>query len=138
MIKTAVTIMALALSSGPLLAAGKSKEAKEVEFSFEGPFGKFDKAQLQRGFQVYNEVCSSCHSMELMYYRNLGEPGGPGFSEEERQHLFDPFYSGREAGRGLGFGLSKCWRIVRNHGGRIDVQSDPGRGATFEITLPVA
>ena len=63
---------------------------------------------------------------------------GPGFSEEERQHLFDPFYSGREAGRGLGFGLSKCWRIVRNHGGRIDVQSDPGRGATFEITLPVA
>jgi Cytochrome c1 len=82
MIKTAVTIMALALSSGPLLAAGKSKEAKEVEFSFEGPFGKFDKAQLQRGFQVYNEVCSSCHAMELMYYRNLGEPGGPGFSEE--------------------------------------------------------
>jgi hypothetical protein len=63
---------------------------------------------------------------------------GPGFSEEERQHLFDPFYSSREAGRGLGFGLSKCWRIVRNHGGRIDVQSDPGRGATFEITLPVA
>ena len=63
---------------------------------------------------------------------------GPGFSDEERQHLFDPFYSGREAGRGLGFGLSKCWRIVRNHGGRIDVQSDPGRGATFEITLPVA
>ncbi|MBC19094.1 MAG: hypothetical protein CMJ74_02385 [Planctomycetaceae bacterium] len=63
---------------------------------------------------------------------------GPGFSEEERQHLFDPFYSGREAGRGLGFGLSKCWRIVRNHGGWIDVHSDPGRGATFEITLPVA
>ena len=62
---------------------------------------------------------------------------GPGFPDEERQHLFDPFYSGREAGRGLGFGLSKCWRIVRNHGGRIDVQSDPGRGATFEITLPV-
>ncbi len=62
---------------------------------------------------------------------------GPGFSEEERQHLFDPFYSGREAGRGLGFGLSKCWRIVRNHGGRINVQSKPGRGATFEITLPV-
>ena len=61
---------------------------------------------------------------------------GPGFSEEERQHLFDPFYSGREAGRGLGFGLSKCWRIIRNHGGRIDVTSDPGHGATFEIILP--
>lgn len=63
---------------------------------------------------------------------------GPGFSEEEREHLFDPFYSGREAGRGLGFGLSKCWRIIRNHGGRIDVKSDPGCGATFEIILPAA
>ena len=63
---------------------------------------------------------------------------GPGFSEEEREHLFDPFYSGREAGRGLGFGLSKCWRIIRNHGGSIDVTSDPGCGATFEISLPAA
>ena len=61
---------------------------------------------------------------------------GPGIEPEVRRHLFDPFYSGREAGRGLGFGLSKCWRIVTNHGGRIDVDSAPGSGATFTISLP--
>ncbi len=44
-------------------------------------------------------------------------------SEAEREHLFDPFYSGRQAGRGLGFGLSKAWRIIAQHGGRIEVDS---------------
>jgi signal transduction histidine kinase len=63
---------------------------------------------------------------------------GPGISAETRQHLFDPFFSGREAGRGLGFGLSKCWRIVTLHGGRIDVASTVGQGASFTICLPLA
>jgi hypothetical protein len=63
---------------------------------------------------------------------------GPGLGEREREHLFDPFFSGREAGRGLGFGLSKCWRIVANHGGRIDVESQPGAGATLKIILAAA
>ncbi len=62
---------------------------------------------------------------------------GPGIPAEHRRHVFDPFYSARQAGRGLGFGLSKCWRIVTNHGGRIDVQSGPGQGAAFTITLPL-
>ena len=62
---------------------------------------------------------------------------GPGILPEHRRHLFDPFYSARQAGRGLGFGLSKCWRIITNHHGRIDVQSDPGQGAAFTITLPL-
>ena len=61
---------------------------------------------------------------------------GPGITPEERRHLFDPYYSARQAGRGLGLGLSKCWRIVTNHGGRIDVTSRPGHGAAFTITLP--
>lgn len=61
---------------------------------------------------------------------------GPGITPEQRRHIFDPFYSAREAGRGLGLGLSKCWRIVTNHGGRIDVSSQPGHGAEFVITLP--
>jgi len=61
---------------------------------------------------------------------------GPGISPEVRRHLFDPYFSGREAGRGLGLGLSKCWRIVTEHGGRIDVSSQPGRGTTFTILLP--
>ncbi|HXT59161.1 MAG TPA: HAMP domain-containing sensor histidine kinase [Pirellulales bacterium] len=62
---------------------------------------------------------------------------GPGIPPEIRRHLFDPFYSGRGAGRGLGLGLSKCWRIVANHGGRIEVESEVGRGATFKIRLPI-
>jgi signal transduction histidine kinase len=61
---------------------------------------------------------------------------GPGIPWAERPHLFDPFYSARQAGRGLGLGLSKCWRIVANHGGQIRVESQPGHGATFLITLP--
>lgn len=61
---------------------------------------------------------------------------GPGIKPEERRHLFDPFYSARQAGRGLGLGLSKAWRIITNHGGRIEVESEPGHGATFTITLP--
>jgi len=52
-------------------------------WSFDGFFGKFDQAQLKRGFQVYKDVCSACHSMNLMSYRNLSQPGGPGFSEDE-------------------------------------------------------
>ncbi len=61
---------------------------------------------------------------------------GPGISADARRHLFDPFFSGREAGRGLGFGLSKCWRIVTLHGGRIEVESEAGFGARFTISLP--
>jgi signal transduction histidine kinase len=61
---------------------------------------------------------------------------GPGILPDERVHLFDPFYSSRQAGRGLGTGLSKCWRIVTGHGGKIDVDSEPGEGAVFTVTLP--
>ena len=61
---------------------------------------------------------------------------GPGIAPEVRLHIFDPFYSGREAGRGLGFGLSKAWRIITLHGGSIEVGSPPTGGATFTITLP--
>jgi signal transduction histidine kinase len=61
---------------------------------------------------------------------------GRGLSEVDRTHLFDPFYSGRDAGRGLGFGLCKCWRIVANHGGSIDVESAPGVGTTFRVFWP--
>jgi signal transduction histidine kinase len=61
---------------------------------------------------------------------------GPGISSEFQAKLFDPFFSGREAGRGLGFGLCKCWRIVTLHGGWIDVESQPGQGAIFTLALP--
>ena len=55
----------------------------KVDWSFKGLTGTFDRSSLQRGFQVYKEVCSSCHSMQYLSYRNLGEPGGPEFTEQE-------------------------------------------------------
>jgi ubiquinol-cytochrome c reductase cytochrome c1 subunit len=57
------------------------------EWSFYGPFGRYDQAQLQRGFQVYREVCSNCHSLALVAFRNLADPGGPGFSEAQVKAL---------------------------------------------------
>jgi signal transduction histidine kinase len=56
----------------------------------------------------------------LPHIRFTVSDNGVGLSEVEREHLFDPFYSGRQAGRGLGFGLSKCWQILRLHGGTIE------------------
>jgi signal transduction histidine kinase len=58
---------------------------------------------------------------------------GPGLTAEVRKHLFDPFYSGREAGRGLGLGLSKVWRIMELHGGQVLVDSHPERETTFSL-----
>ena len=60
---------------------------------------------------------------------------GPGLTAEAKKHLFDPFYSGREAGRGLGLGLSKVWRIMELHGGQVLVDSRPGHGATFTLVF---
>jgi signal transduction histidine kinase len=62
---------------------------------------------------------------------------GPGISEADRRHLFDPFYSGRQAGRGLGFGLAKCWRIIAQHSGTIEAASEAGR-TRFVVRLPHA
>ena len=55
----------------------------KTDWSFKGLFGKFDRGSLQRGYQVYTEVCASCHSMKYLSYRNLGEKGGPEFSQAE-------------------------------------------------------
>ena len=59
------------------LFSAEQMDPIKVDWSFKGLTGKFDRASLQRGFQVYKEVCSSCHSMQYLSYRNLGEPGGP-------------------------------------------------------------
>jgi ubiquinol-cytochrome c reductase cytochrome c1 subunit len=60
---------------------------KHVDWTFSGPFGKFDPQQLQRGFQVYREVCASCHSLNLVSFRNLADEGGPLFSEEQAEAI---------------------------------------------------
>ncbi len=84
--KLAVALPAAALSvalfAGAVQAAGDAPEIKAQEWSFSGPFGMFDRGQLQRGYKVYKNVCAGCHGMRLLSFRNLGEPGGPEFSEE--------------------------------------------------------
>ena len=75
-------VFIISLLINPLHTA-ESGDLLKVKWSFKGLTGKFDRASLQRGFQVYKEVCSSCHSMQYLSYRNLGEPGGPEFSEAE-------------------------------------------------------
>ena len=67
-----------------ILATAHSLSAEKVDYlktdwSFKGLFGKFDRGSLQRGYQVYTEVCAACHSMKYLSYRNLAEKGGPEF-----------------------------------------------------------
>ncbi len=74
----------------------KSNSADKIEYlttdwSFKGLFGKFDRGALQRGYQVYTEVCSSCHSMKYLSYRNLAEKGGPEFSIAEAKAIAASF-----------------------------------------------
>ena len=78
-----VALLLILLTSFKQLNSAEMTEPIKVDWSFKGLTGTFDRASLQRGFQVYKEVCSSCHSMQYLSYRNLGEPGGPEFSEQE-------------------------------------------------------
>ena len=73
------------------IAAEQSHKLLNPEWSFKGFFGKFDRASLQRGYQVYTEVCASCHSIKYLSYRNLSEPGGPEFSEEQAKAIAAQF-----------------------------------------------
>ena len=66
-------------------------EYLKTDWSFKGLFGKFDRGALQRGYQVYSEVCSSCHSMKYLSYRNLAEKGGPEFTEAQAKAIAASF-----------------------------------------------
>ena len=66
-------------------------EYLKTEWSFKGLFGKFDRGALQRGYQVYTEVCSSCHSMKYVSYRNLAEKGGPEFTVDQAKAIAASF-----------------------------------------------
>jgi ubiquinol-cytochrome c reductase cytochrome b/c1 subunit len=84
--KGSIAAILLAFGLVTLLGTSSSSVAAETEnppmnkWSFAGPFGKFDRGQLQRGFKVYKEVCETCHGIQLLSFRNLSEAGGPGFS----------------------------------------------------------
>jgi cytochrome c1 len=82
-------ICALALAGTFAVLGARAAGAEEseipprVKWSFAGPFGIYHPAQLQRGFKVYREVCSTCHGITLVSFRNLAEPGGPEFSQAQ-------------------------------------------------------
>jgi cytochrome c1 len=81
-----VIAAAIALSFSllvPPVIAAEDQDIHHLKWSFSGPFGMFDQDQLRRGYQVYRTVCSHCHSMNLLSYRNLGDPGGPDYSQAE-------------------------------------------------------
>ena len=77
----------LALAAATPAPAAETVAPPTQSWSFAGPFGRFDQAQLQRGFKVFREVCVTCHTLERVAFRNLTEPGGPGFAPEEIETL---------------------------------------------------
>lgn len=86
--KTAAAgLLAVSLLPTPAALAAGGDTAPLIKpeegWSFSGFFGRYDQAALQRGFQVYQQLCSACHGMDLLAYRNLGDAGGPEFSEEQ-------------------------------------------------------
>jgi ubiquinol-cytochrome c reductase cytochrome c1 subunit len=76
------------LVTAPAFAADTTRlPVKKVDFSFDGPFGTYDRGALQRGFQVYKEVCATCHGLDHIAFHDLDEEGGPGFSEAQAKAI---------------------------------------------------
>jgi cytochrome c1 len=92
-----------ALVLGAAFAAGEAQHPRDYPFSFESPLGAYDMGAVQRGFQVYSQVCANCHSMDHLAYRHLGEEGGPFAlyrvrneeTGEEELHVGKPEHGGR-------------------------------------------
>ncbi len=74
----------------PVRAAGEA-HVEDFDFSFEGPFGSYDQMQLQRGLQVFTEICASCHGLHYVTYRNLSDEGGPGLPEDQMRAYADQY-----------------------------------------------
>src|SRR2546429_4830374 len=91
-------VLAVAISLAALALPARAQEHEPPppanKWSFAGPFGKFDRAQLQRGFKVYREVCQVCHGLKLVAFRTLAEPGGPG-SPTRQQPPTPPEYQAK-------------------------------------------
>jgi cytochrome c1 len=81
----------MAVVAAPALAAGETSEIKRQKWTFAGLLGHFDRAQLQRGYQVYSEVCATCHGITRIAFRNLSESGGPEFPADAVKGLAASF-----------------------------------------------
>lgn len=81
-----ICAVAAAAAIGVAFAAGEAAHVEDHPFSFDSPVGAYDMGAVQRGYQVYAEVCSSCHAVEHLAYRHLGEEGGPFAAYMVRNH----------------------------------------------------
>jgi ubiquinol-cytochrome c reductase cytochrome c1 subunit len=105
MTTTIIAAAAVALSLGSAWAAGGEAHVEDIAFAHEGPFGTYDQMQLQRGLQLYTEVCSACHGLQYVPIRTLSDEGGPMlpedqvrqyatdfavYDEDSNRHLYDP------------------------------------------------
>jgi ubiquinol-cytochrome c reductase cytochrome b/c1 subunit len=86
--KAAAVLVAAVLAGGLFLGSAQSARAEDdtppaQKWSFAGPFGKYDRGALQRGLKIYKEVCSNCHSLNYVAFRNLADPGGPGYTNAQ-------------------------------------------------------
>jgi len=86
-----IVFILTAFFSFKVFSSENENKLLSTNWSFKGFTGKFDRASLQRGYQVYTEVCASCHSMKLLSYRNLGEEGGPEFSKDQVKAIASSF-----------------------------------------------
>ncbi len=86
-----LSLLILFIGLSNISSSAEKVEYLKTDWSFKGLFGKFDRGALQRGYQVYTEVCSSCHSMKYISYRNLAEKGGPEFTEEQAKVIAASF-----------------------------------------------
>lgn len=86
--RRAVLAVLVALALGVVAQADtEAKHPEKQNWSWSGPLGKFDRQELQRGYQVYKDVCAACHGMRFVAFRNLGEPGGPEFTPAQVKAL---------------------------------------------------
>jgi cytochrome c1 len=84
-------VLGVAAATGFVFASEDVAHPKAQSWTWDGPFGTFDRQQLQRGYQVYKDVCAACHSMRLVSFRNLAQPGGPEFSEPQMKAIAASF-----------------------------------------------
>ena len=92
-------------ASGAMAAGGETHKLHDFGFSFEGPFGTYDQHQLQRGLQIYTELCSACHGVKFVPLRTLGDAGGPALPEDQvrayaaQWDIYDPELEDTRPGR---------------------------------------
>jgi len=87
MVRNFAAVALVAIATPAFAAGGEAPHIERQQWSFAGPFGFYDRGQLQRGFKVYREVCQACHGLRLVAFRNLAEYGGPGFTEEQAKAI---------------------------------------------------